>query len=97
MSNVKLAIVRNDYVDNIIVAKLEQKAELEAALHCELVYEPYINLAKGDKRINGEWTRNVDGVATVLTSKPTYAELEGELLAVEAGIAEGVNSIVDDE
>ena len=97
MTNVKFAVVRNDFVENLIVARLEQKAELEAALHCELVYEPYINLTAGDKRINGEWTRNVDGVATVLTSKPTYAELEGELLAVEADIAEGVNSIVDDE
>jgi hypothetical protein len=51
----------------------------------------------GDKRINGEWTRNVDGVATVLTSKPTYHELEAELFEIEAGITEGVNSIVDDE
>ena len=97
MTNVKFAVVRKDFVENLIVARLEQKAELEAALHCELVYEPYINLAKGDKRINGEWTRNVDGVATVLTSKPTYNELESELLEIEAGIAEGVNSIVDDE
>lgn len=97
MTNIKFAVVRNNFVENLIVAKYEQKAELEAALHCELVYEPYINLAVGDKRINGEWTRNVDGVATVLTSKPTYNELETELAAVESGIIEGVNSIVDDE
>lgn len=95
MTNIKFAMVRNDFVENLIVARLEQKAELEAALHCELVYDPYINLAAGDKRINGEWTRNVDGVATVLTSKPTYNELESQLQAAEAAYAEGVDSIYD--
>lgn len=93
MSNIKFAVVRNDFVENLIVAQYEQKAELEAALHCELVYEPYINLAVGDKRFNGEWTRNVDGVATVLTSKPTYNELEAELAAAEAAYMEGVNDV----
>ena len=87
MTNIKFAVVRNDFVENLIVAQYEQKAELEAALHCELVYEPYIKLAKGDKRINGEWTRNVDGVATVLTSKPTYAELEAEITEQEQALS----------
>lgn len=93
MTNIKFAVVRNDFVENLIVAMYEQKAELEAALGCELVYEPYISLAVGDKRINGEWTRNVDGVATVLTSKPTYNELESQLAAAEAAYAEGVNDV----
>lgn len=93
MTNIKFAVVRNDFVENLIVAQYEQKAELEAAWGCELVYEPYINLQKGDKRINGEWTRNVDGVATVLTSKPTYNELEAELAAAEAAYMEGVNDV----
>lgn len=93
MTNIKFAVVRNDFVENLIVAQYEQKAELEAAWNCELVYEPYIALAVGDKRINGEWTRNVDGVATVLTAKPTYNELEAELAAAEAAYMEGVNDV----
>lgn len=95
--NVKFAMVENDRVINTIVADESQQAELEEALGVELVYEPLINLSIGDMRVDNTWTRNVDGIQTVLTEKPTYDELETQLKAAEIAMQEGVDSIVDDE
>ena len=93
MTSVKLAVIENNYVTNVIVGILENKEQLAKELGKELVYEPDINLAIGDMRVGDKWTRNVEGVKTVLTPRPTYAELEAELAAIKAAYAEGVNTI----
>ena len=91
--NVKLAVVEHDMITNVIVGRADQVAELSAALGKEVVYVPNINVAIGDMRVGGNWTRNVGGVQTILDENPTYDELAAELTAMETAMAEGVDSI----
>ena len=71
----KFAVVKNDMVENVIVANESQKEELENALSAELVDVQPFNLQIGDLRVGDNWTRNQDGEQIVLTGQPTYAEL----------------------
>lgn len=71
----KFAVVKNDIVENVIVANEEQKEELENALGVELIEAQPFNLQIGDLRVGSNWTRNQDGEQIVLTGQPTYAEL----------------------
>lgn len=100
MTNVKLAVVDNDRVENLIVGDVKQINELSASLGKQVIYNPAFDLAVGDMRVDGNWTRNIDGVQTVLSSKPLYSELQAQaqaaqaqLEAAEAAMLEGVNSI----
>ena len=82
----KFAQVENDFVTNIIVMDASQLEEMSAALGKELVDAEPFNLSIGDYRKDGTtWTRNVDGVQTELTEKPTYAELEAALAYLMEG------------
>ena len=83
----KFAVVQNDIVQNVIVANEGQQAELSAALSAELVDATPLGLSPGDLRVNGQWTRNVDGEQTVLTERPTYDELVAALAELEAAAA----------
>lgn len=76
MANQNLAIVSNNLVENIIVGDPAQLKELSAALGKEVVYVPEYPLAIGDMRVGENWTRNVNGVQTILDARPTYDELE---------------------
>ena len=82
----KFAQIENNFVTNVIVMNAAQLEEMSTALGCELVdAEPY-NLSVGDYRKDGvTWTRNIDGVQTELTEKPTYAELEAALAYLMEG------------
>ena len=60
------AIVRNDTVENLIVLDEAQKAELEAALGCEIVDARPYGLIVGDLRTAAGWTRNAGGEQTLL-------------------------------
>lgn len=60
------AIVQNDIVQNLIVLDEAQKAELEAALGCEIVDARPYGLAAGDLRTDAGWTRNAGGEQVVL-------------------------------
>ena len=93
MTNVKLAVVDNDRVENLIVGDVKQINELSASLGKQVIYNPAFDLAVGDMQVDGNWTRNIDGVQTVLSSKPLYSELQSQIEAVEAAMLEGVNSI----
>ena len=100
MTNVKLAVVDNDRVENLIVGDVKQINELSASLGNQVIYNPAFDLAVGDMLVDGNWTRNIDGVQTVLSSKPLYSELQAQaqaaqeqLEAAEAAMLEGVNSI----
>ena len=66
----KYAVVKNDYIENLIVCDEEQVPEIEEALQCELVDAVPFRLAIGDMRVSGNWTRNEDGVQTILTERP---------------------------
>lgn len=80
------AVVKNDYVENVIVCEPEQVEEMEEALQAELVDAWPFGLTIGDLRVAGNWTRNVGGVQEVLTEKATYEELEAALYELQAAL-----------
>lgn len=83
----KYAVVKENAVENVIVADEAQKTELEAALGAELVDAQPFNLQIGDMRVGANWTRNQDGEQIVLTGQPTYDELIARLEDAEAALA----------
>ena len=83
----KYAVVKENAVENVIVADAAQKAELEAALGAGLVDAQPFNLQIGDMRVGAKWTRNQDGEQIVLTGQPTYDELIARLEDAEAALA----------
>ena len=99
------AIVRDNYVDNVIVLNEEQIDEMTAALNAEMVDALPYGLCIGDLRVGGKWTRNINGVQTVLEpitpqQQTDYTSLRDDLrykTAVledaEAALTEGVESI----
>lgn len=101
----RYAVVRDNMVENVIVLNEDQIPELETALNAELVDALPFGLCIGDLRLNGNWTRNLNGVQTVLElqtpeQQTDYTELrdrveaQAELLeAAEAALTEGVESI----
>lgn len=75
----RFAVLTTDHmmVDNVIVAREDQKQELEAALGRVLMDAAPLGLQIGDL-FNGEnWTRNVDGeqVALPLEENPDVNEV----------------------
>ena len=99
------AVVQHDYVENVIVLNAEQVPEFETALNAELVNALPYGLCQGDLRVGGNWTRNLNGVQTILEpltpqQQTDYAGLRGEVeaqaelfAAAEAALTEGVESI----
>jgi len=83
----KYAVVKENAVENVIVADEAQKAELEAALGAELVDAQPFNLQIGDLRVGANWTRNQDGEQIVLTGQPTYDELTAQIADMQAALA----------
>ena len=68
------AIVQDNIVQNLIVLDDAQKAELEAALGCEIVDARPYGLMAGDLRTAEGWTRNAGGeqVVLALQEQETY-------------------------
>ena len=56
-----------DLVENVIVARENQREELEAALGRALVDAAPLGLLPGDRKTGAGWTRNVDGEQVVLS------------------------------
>ena len=77
------AIVKDNIVENLIVLDEAQKAELEAALGCEIVDARPYGLMAGDLRTAKGWTRNAGGEQVVLEplEQETY---DSYSLAVES-------------
>lgn len=50
-----------DLVENVVVARENQREELEAALGRALVDAAPLGLLPGDMKTGAGWTRNVDG------------------------------------
>lgn len=60
------AIVRNSFVENLIVINEAQVDEMAAALGCEIVDAAPYGLTVGDHRTAAGWTRNAGGEQMVL-------------------------------
>lgn len=99
------AIVRDNYVENVIALNEEQIDEMAAAQGAEIVDALPFGLCRGDLRVGGNWTRNLNGTQTVLQpitpqQQTDYAGLREEvesqqelLEAAEAALMEGVKSV----
>lgn len=64
----KFAVLTTDekFVDNVIVAREDQKEELESVLNRTLVEANYLGLQIGDYYNGANWTRNIDGEQVIL-------------------------------
>lgn len=99
------AVVENDFVTNVIIMDASQTEEMASALHAEMVDALPYGLCKGDLRVNGRWTRNLNGEQVVLEpitpqQQTDYTDLRSELEGLnaimteaEAALLEGVESI----
>ena len=80
----KYAVVKDNFVTNVLVADAAQKDELEASLNAELVDASQFGLQIGDMRVNGAWTRNQDSEQITLDENATYDELVAKIAELEA-------------
>ena len=80
----KYAVVKSDMVENVHVARPEQKEELEQALGAELVDAAPYGLQIGEMRVGANWTRNQDGEQITLDENATYDELVAHIAELEA-------------
>ena len=84
----KYAVVKDNFVTNVLVADAAQKDELEASLNAELVDASQFGLQIGDMRVGANWTRNQDGEQITLDENATYDELVAKIAELEALINE---------
>lgn len=94
----KYAVVYNNIVENVIAIQEKNIESIAAALDRELVDAIPYGLTMGDMRVNGSWTRNLNGVQTVLEEitpeqQTDYNGMMDVILEGEAALVEGVNSI----
>lgn len=90
------AIIRNNIVQNLIVLDEAQKAELEAALGCEIVDARPYGLIAGDLRTAAGWTRNAGGEQMVLALQEQEAYDSYTLAAQRAAEAEAALETADE-
>ena len=84
----KYAVVKDNFVTNVLVADAAQKDELEASLNAELVDAAPYGLQIGDMRVGDNWTRNQNGEQIILDENATYDELVAKIAELEALINE---------
>ena len=84
--NAKYAVIKNNFVENLIVCAPEQVAEMEAALGATLLEATPLGMEIGDYYNGAAWTRNVDGVQVPLPigDNPYVTEA---LMILEGGAA----------
>ena len=84
--NTKYAVIKNNFVENLIVCAPEQVAEMEAALGATLMEATPLGMEIGDYYNGAAWTRNVDGVQVPLPigDNPYVTEA---LMILEGGAA----------
>lgn len=80
----KYAVVKDNFVTNVLVADAAQKDELEVSLNAELVDASQFGLQIGDMRVGTNWTRNQDGEQITLDENATYDELVAKIAELEA-------------
>ena len=80
----KYAVVKDNFVTNVLVADAAQKEELEASLNAELVDASQFGLQIGDMRVGTNWTRNQHGEQITLDENATYDELVAKIAELQA-------------
>ena len=104
----KYAVVQGNMVQNVIVINEEQIQEFENTLNCLLIDATTYGLCIGDLKVGDNWTRNINGVQTILEEltpqqQTDYTSLVLELSSnkkvveqAESSLTVGVESIVDE-
>ncbi len=77
----------NDLVENVIIARADQKEELEASIGRTLMDAGVLGMNIGDYYNGAAWTRNVDGEQVTLPITIASADAE-EALAILSGEVE---------
>lgn len=80
----KYAVVKDNFVTNVLVADSAQKNDLESLLNAELVDASQFGLQIGDMRVGDNWTRNQNGEQIILDENATYDELVAKIAELEA-------------
>ena len=80
----KYAVVKDNFVTNVLVADAAQKNELESSLNAELVDASQFGLQIGDMRVGDNWTRNQNGEQIILDENATYDEWVAKIAELEA-------------
>ena len=80
----KYAVVKDNFVTNVLVADAAQKNELESSLNAELVDASQFGLQIGDMRVGDNWTRTQNGEQIILDENATYDELVAKIAELEA-------------
>ena len=80
----KYAVVKDNFMTNVLVADAAQKNELESSLNAELVDASQFGLQIGDMRVGDNWTRNQNGEQITLDENATYDELVAKIAELEA-------------
>ena len=80
----KYAVVKDNFVTNVLVADAAQKNDLESLLNAELVDASQFGLQIGDMRVGDNWTRNQNGEQIILDENATYDELVAKIAELEA-------------
>lgn len=80
----KYAIVKNNMVENVIILNQNQIEEFEQIYNAEIVNAIPYGLCRGDMKVGNNWTRNLNGVQTILQplipqEQTDYSELRDEL------------------
>ena len=83
--NTKYAVIKNNFVENLIVCSEEQVAEMEAALNATLMEATPLGMEIGDYYNGAAWTRNVDDVQVPLPIGDNRAVSEA-IAILEGGI-----------
>ena len=80
----KYAVVKDNFVTNVLVADAAQKNDLESLLNAELGDASQFGLQIGDMRVGDNWTRNQNGEQIILDENATYDELVAKIAELEA-------------
>lgn len=62
----KYAVVKNNMVQNVIVLDAKNVESMSQALNAEIVDAMSYGLVRGDLRVGNNWTRNLNGIQTIL-------------------------------
>ena len=94
----RYAINKDGFITNVIVAKPEQKEELEAALGAILEDASVYGLQAGDLWVEGRgWTRNKGGEQVVLEVLPQEERSQYQALAEELEEQRAIMAILTGE
>ena len=94
----RFAVNKDGFITNVIVAKPEQKEEMEAALGAVLEDASVYGLQFGDLWVAGNgWTRNIDGEQVTLEILPTEERSQYQALSDELEEQQAVMAILTGE